>query len=625
MLGPYTHRIDPILLDVGGVHLWWYGLGFALGFLELHLFLRRGGGQLRLSPREVWSLSLYMTIGVLVGGRALEIAFDEWPFYREHLRLLPAWWLGGMATHGLLLGGALGAALFARRYGKPFLLVADALVIPAAFLMGMGRIGNFIDGQIVGAVTDVPWAVEFPYAEGFRHPVVLYDGAKNLLLMAWLLHVRRVNPTPGALAACFVFWYAFPRFFIDLFREYPTHRLVLGTGQTLNIVMAVIGAAALYRSRLRRLGRLKGSAGVGARRCAGGGPAGERAAAPVAAPRLRGPAGVLPDDSEQLDAGHPGPLRGSASGPGALLAVSRDRHRAALLACGARWDGHRAADRERGTGEMISRQPSCAVVILGLIAAPASAADEPAAPEVLRAAEAVELAAVARAARQSAAPEAVPAVPGATAPAAVAGAASQAAAPETVREPESGVTFPVALTPPASGTPHWLMGTGIRQRTIFRVNVYAFGLYVDAGGARASLSEFAGATAEALGRDERFTRRLLDLDFGMALRLVMTRTVSGGDVADAFDDALRPRMRRAGRGADGDAAAAGPGDAARPPRRGRRAARCRDRLLVRSRRPPRHDGGRRRAAAHRVAGPLPRPVRRLPGRGPDRAPTAGAT
>ncbi len=172
------------------------------------------------------------------------------------------------------------------------------------------------------------------------------------------------------------------------------------------------------------------------------------------------------------------------------------------------------------------------MLVLGLIAAPAPAAGQSAAPEAVRTS--------ARPAER----------------AAVAGAASQPAAPETVREPESGTLFPVALTPPGGATPHRLMGTGIRQRTIFRVNVYAFGLYVDPDGARAALADFAGATAEALGRDQRFTRRLLDLDFGMALRLVMTRTVSGGDVADAFDDALRPRMPRAGAGAAGDAAAA---------------------------------------------------------------------
>jgi phosphatidylglycerol:prolipoprotein diacylglycerol transferase len=147
--------------------------------------------------------------------------------------------------------------LFSLVYRKPLLEIADALVVPGAFLMGVGRLGNFIDGLIVGSVTDVPWAVKFPDAAGFRHPVVLYDGLKNLLLIPYLVSVRRTNPTPGAAAARFVFWYAFLRIGIDLFRDYPTHRLALGTGQTLNIVMTIVGAALLWRSRLRRLGRLK--------------------------------------------------------------------------------------------------------------------------------------------------------------------------------------------------------------------------------------------------------------------------------------------------------------------------------------------------------------------------------
>jgi phosphatidylglycerol---prolipoprotein diacylglyceryl transferase len=255
----YVHDIDPVVADIAGVHLWWYGLGFALGFLHLHRFVMRSRTRLGLSRRDVWSLSILITVGVLVGGRSVEIAFDEWPFYREHPRLIPAFWLGGMATHGLLIGAAASAALFAVWWRVPFLTLADTLVVPGALLMAMGRIGNFIDGQIVGSVTEVWWGVKFPYADGFRHPVVLYDGSKNLLLVLYLLHVRRTNTTPGAVAARFVFWYAFPRIFIDLLRDYPTHRLAIGTGQTLNLIMAAIGVVVLVRSRLRRLGCLKPS------------------------------------------------------------------------------------------------------------------------------------------------------------------------------------------------------------------------------------------------------------------------------------------------------------------------------------------------------------------------------
>lgn len=259
ILATFVHRIDPLLPiigDVTPVYLWWYGVSYATGFLSILLYTLRVRERLSMSRHDAYALSLCIAVAVLVGGRMVEVTFDEWFFYSAHPWLIPAYWLGGMATHGLLIGAGAGTALFAYLYKKPFLELADELVVPGAFLMGVGRIGNFIDGLIVGAATDVPWGVQFPDAVGIRHPVVLYDGAKNLLLIPFLLWVRKRNATPGAAAARFVFWYAFLRIFVDLFRDYPTHRLALGTGQTLNIVMALLGLALLIRSRLRRLGRL---------------------------------------------------------------------------------------------------------------------------------------------------------------------------------------------------------------------------------------------------------------------------------------------------------------------------------------------------------------------------------
>lgn len=257
MSARYVHDIDPVLATIGGVHLWWYGAGFALGLATLHRFVARDRRTLGLTARDSWSVSVLMTLGVLGGGRLVQVLFDEWPFYSTHPGYIPVFWLGGMATHGLLLGAAVAALVVAWVWRVPFLALVDVLAIPGAFLMGMGRLANFIDGQIVGSVSDVWWAVQFPYADGFRHPVVLYDGLKNFLLVVYLRHVRRTTTTPGAVAARFVFWYAAPRFFIDLLRDYPTHRLTLGTGQTLNLAMAVVGVALLVRSRLRRLGRLR--------------------------------------------------------------------------------------------------------------------------------------------------------------------------------------------------------------------------------------------------------------------------------------------------------------------------------------------------------------------------------
>ena len=243
-----VHRIDPIIGTVLGIHLWWYGLSYALGFLNAHLFLRRQRARLGLSLRSVYSLTLCLAIGVLAGGRSLVVIDHEWTFYREHLSLIPAIWLGGMATHGLLAGGCLGVMGYCAWRRLPFRTILDALAIPAALIMGFGRIGNFIDGQIVGSVTSVPWAIQFPEAPGFRHPVVLYDGLKNFLIVPVLLWAQRRDLPPGRLAAVFVILYAGLRIPIDLLRAYPLNPLGLPTGQGFNVIMLAVGVVLLARN-----------------------------------------------------------------------------------------------------------------------------------------------------------------------------------------------------------------------------------------------------------------------------------------------------------------------------------------------------------------------------------------
>ncbi len=104
MFGPYVHNVDPIIAEVGGVYLWWYGLSYSLGFLHLHLFLRRHRLRLGLTSRDVYTLTLFIVVGVLVGARLIEVAFDECP---STARTLPsfrhtglgAWRLTGCAFY----------------------------------------------------------------------------------------------------------------------------------------------------------------------------------------------------------------------------------------------------------------------------------------------------------------------------------------------------------------------------------------------------------------------------------------------------------------------------------------------------------------------------------------------
>lgn len=246
MIGPFVHNIDPIFGNIGGFYLWWYGLSYTFGFVGVFFWLRRNRATLVMNMNEVYNLTIFMAIGVLVGGRMIEVIFYEWAYYGSHLWHIPAVWLGGMSTHGILLGAIIGIVLFCKLYQRSFFEIADILAVAGAYIMGVGRIGNFIDGQIVGSVTEVFWGVKFPDAEGFRHPVVLYDGVKNLLLIPFLLMIRRTRPPRGVIVSHFLLWYGFLRIFVDFFREYRTSFYGFPPGQEFNILMTVLGSCLLF-------------------------------------------------------------------------------------------------------------------------------------------------------------------------------------------------------------------------------------------------------------------------------------------------------------------------------------------------------------------------------------------
>jgi phosphatidylglycerol:prolipoprotein diacylglycerol transferase len=236
--------IDPVMFRVGGLSAYWYGFFYSLGFTGLWLWLWLQRRQLAWTPYQVSEACIIFTIGVLAGGRLVEVFIYEWGWYGTRLAQIPMFWVGGMSTHGLLLGSVVGAIVMALWTRTPLLRLLDVLSVAAAFIFGVGRIGNFIEGGVIGTPTDLPWGVQIPEVTGFRHPVSLYEGAKNLLLVPVLVGVLQVWPAgTGMATGCFLLGYGGLRFLIDQMRDYESVLFGLGPGQWFNLAMAVIGLA----------------------------------------------------------------------------------------------------------------------------------------------------------------------------------------------------------------------------------------------------------------------------------------------------------------------------------------------------------------------------------------------
>jgi phosphatidylglycerol:prolipoprotein diacylglycerol transferase len=250
--------IDPVALRLGPLEVKWYGLaymaGLLLGWLYIRHLLRRDrlwpGGQRPFEPERADDLLLYMTVGVLVGGRLGNVLFYEPAYYLRNPLEIPAVWKGGMAFHGGLIGSILAAILFARRTGASAWSVLD--LSAAATPMGLlfGRLANFINAELWGRPSDVPWAMVFPGAGPEpRHPSQLYEaffeGAALFAVLWWLTHHRLALRRPGTIAGTFLIGYGLARSFCEIFREPDAvHVLNIGpftAGMLYSLPMIVAG------------------------------------------------------------------------------------------------------------------------------------------------------------------------------------------------------------------------------------------------------------------------------------------------------------------------------------------------------------------------------------------------
>jgi phosphatidylglycerol:prolipoprotein diacylglycerol transferase len=261
---PFPH-FDPVLIQLGPIAIRWYALAYIAGILlgwryamalvkNARLWVFRGPAA---SPAQLDDLVLWITLGVIVGGRLGHVVFyTPSIIWRDPLEILKTWH-GGMSFHGGIIGVLIAGATFALRNRLDILRLGDVIAASAPIGLFFGRIANFINGELWGRPTNLPWGIVFPGADPAvpRHPSQLYEAAlEGLVLFAalsWGVHRARLLNRRGVVMGLFVLGYGIVRVSLENVREpdsyMPNFPLGLTMGMILSTPMIVAGAWLIWR------------------------------------------------------------------------------------------------------------------------------------------------------------------------------------------------------------------------------------------------------------------------------------------------------------------------------------------------------------------------------------------
>jgi phosphatidylglycerol---prolipoprotein diacylglyceryl transferase len=264
--------LSPVALDLGFFQLRWYSLaylaGIFIGYWYLLKLLKQPGAPM--ARRHADDLVFYAALGIIFGGRIGYVLFYNLPYYLDNPIDILKLWDGGMSFHGGVIGTSLGILYLARKEKLPWLRIHDYVACCVPFGLFFGRLANFVNGELWGAPTTVPWAIRFVENIGGmsvlgppRHPSQLYEaGLEGLVLFGilWFLFWRtQARYQPGKLVGAFLFFYGCFRFGIEFIRE-PDQQLVpftqathLHMGQWLSLPMILGGLWLMLTAKKRRV------------------------------------------------------------------------------------------------------------------------------------------------------------------------------------------------------------------------------------------------------------------------------------------------------------------------------------------------------------------------------------
>ncbi len=250
-------NISPIIFSVGPVAIRWYSMAYLVGIILGWVLINRNvkKNNLGLSKENIEDFMFYLTLGIVIGGRLGYVLFYGGnAFWQNPLQVFEVW-KGGMSFHGGVLGVIVATWYFARKINYKFLALTDLIVLYAPIGICLGRLANFINDELWGRITDVPWAVKFPNGGYWpRHPSQLYEaffeGVVMFTILNFLWRYQWVREHHGFVSSLFVIFYGIFRISMEQFRE-PDAQLGfyfghVTMGQMLSVPLIILGSTVIY-------------------------------------------------------------------------------------------------------------------------------------------------------------------------------------------------------------------------------------------------------------------------------------------------------------------------------------------------------------------------------------------